>query len=136
VLVATVILRLFDPTVVTGVPAWNKPTKFSLSFLAFGPTMLWIYGQVRLSRFGRVALELTGWSMVLGAVWAAGAAYLGLSLTLCHQAQRGLSVLAPDGFTLVMALGLIGLPAAAAIALTLLPAPRRPDPDPVATEQA
>ena len=65
VLVVAIPLRLLDPTLVAGVPAWNKPIKFSIAFLAFGPTMLWIYARVKVGRIGRVALELVGWSMVL-----------------------------------------------------------------------
>ena len=291
VLVLAIAMRVLDPTIVAGVPAWNKPIKFSLSFLAFGPTMLWIYSRVRLGRVGRVALELTGWSMVLeivlitmqaargvmshfnyattfdgtvfrvmaagtglfalgalivgfvlarhrlhgliglaitlsvpimtfgaiqgfsmtapkpgqveagrsivgghsiggtdgpalpflgwstehgdlrpahfiglhvlqvlplfalaltvlaargvlrtterrlrGAVWAAGAAYLGLILTLFFQALRGQSVVDPDGLTVVMAVVLIGLPAAAAFVLAVVPAAGRRDPDRVPVE--
>jgi hypothetical protein len=65
VLLIAVPLRFIDPTLVAGAPAWDKPTKFSIAFLAFGPTMLWIYSRVRLGRLGRIALELVGWSMVL-----------------------------------------------------------------------
>ena len=65
VLVVAIPLRLLDPTLVAGAPAWDKPIKFSLAFLAFGPTMLWIYSKVKLGRVGRIALELVGWSMVI-----------------------------------------------------------------------
>jgi hypothetical protein len=285
VLVFAVPMRLLDPTLIAGVPAWDKPIKFSLAFLAFGPTMLWIYARVRPGRAGRVGLELVGWSMVLeialivmqaargvmshfnyatpfdagvftimaagtgvfalaalvvgvvlarrrlhgliglaitlsvpimtlaavqgfsmtapkpgqleagrsivgghtvggahgpglpvlgwstehgdlrvphfvglhvlqilplaalaltllaargivraserrlrAAVYAGGAAYVGLIFTLYIQAQRGQSVVAPDGLTTVTALVLIGLPAAAALALAFVPGPRRPVP--------
>ena len=65
VLVVAIPMRLLDPTLVAGVPAWDKPIKFSVAFLAFGPTMLWIYARVKVGRIGRVALELVGWTMVL-----------------------------------------------------------------------
>lgn len=65
VLVVAVPLRFLDPTLIAGVPAWDKPIKFAIAFLAFGPTMLWIYSRVRVGRLGRIALELVGWSMVV-----------------------------------------------------------------------
>jgi len=65
VLLFVVPLRLVDPTMIAGIPAWDKPIKFSLAFLAFGPTMLWIYARIRVGRVGRVGLELVGWSMVV-----------------------------------------------------------------------
>ncbi|MCC4908611.1 hypothetical protein [Microbacterium sp. cx-59] len=65
VLLIAIPMSVWDQTLVAGVPAWTKPIKFSLAFLAFGPTMLWIYARVKVGRIGRIALELVGWSMVL-----------------------------------------------------------------------
>lgn len=65
VLLVAIPLRFLDPTLIAGVPAWDKPIKFSVAFLAFGPTMLWIYARVKVGRPGRVGLELVGWSMVV-----------------------------------------------------------------------
>ena len=45
--------------------------------------------------------------------------YVGLILTLYFQAQRGQSVVDPDALTAVIAVALIGLPAAIALALAL-----------------
>ncbi len=41
--VASVIGIVFDDTIVTGVPAWLKPAKFSISTSIFLGTMAWIY---------------------------------------------------------------------------------------------
>jgi hypothetical protein len=68
------------------------------------------------------------------AIWAGGAAYVGLIFTLYFQAQRGQSVVAPDGFTVVTALVLFGLPIAAALTLALVPGRRRPADNPATAE--
>jgi hypothetical protein len=43
----TVIGLIVDPTVITGVPSWLKPAKFSLSFAIYAFTLLWFLSFVK-----------------------------------------------------------------------------------------
>lgn len=65
VLIASVIGRLSDSTLANGVSVWDKPTKFALSFLVFGPALLWLFSHVEPTRVIRRGLGAIGWSMVL-----------------------------------------------------------------------
>jgi len=40
----------FDPTTITGAPAWMKPLKFALSVLLFSPTVAWMIGRLHKTR--------------------------------------------------------------------------------------
>ena len=46
ILTASIVGRISDSTVVNGVSVWDKPAKFALSFLAFGPALLWLFSHV------------------------------------------------------------------------------------------
>jgi hypothetical protein len=64
-LVAALIGRVLDDTIVNGVSVWDKPIKFSLSFLAFGPMLLWLFSRVKSTRLVRYGVGVLGWSMVV-----------------------------------------------------------------------
>src|SRR5271170_5329551 len=49
---------LFDPRVITGMPAWLKPAKFAISIAIYSATLAWLFRYVQVwPRFKRVA----GW---------------------------------------------------------------------------
>jgi hypothetical protein len=57
--------RVFDDAEVNGISVWDKPIKFSFSFLAFGPMLLWLFSRVTSTRTVRIGVGILGWSMVL-----------------------------------------------------------------------
>jgi hypothetical protein len=57
--------RVLDESEANGVSVWDKPIKFSLSFLAFGPMLLWLFSRVTSTRIVRIGVGILGWSMVL-----------------------------------------------------------------------
>ena len=44
--IATLIGALVDPKVITGAPAWIKPAKFSISFVIYSLTLVWLLSYV------------------------------------------------------------------------------------------
>ena len=65
ILIASIIGRISDSTVANGVSVWDKPAKFALSFLAFGPALLWLFSHVESTKLIRRGLGALGWSMVV-----------------------------------------------------------------------
>lgn len=65
ILAASIIGRVSDDAIVNGVSVWDKPAKFALSFLAFGPALLWLFSHVEPTKLIRRGLGALGWSMVL-----------------------------------------------------------------------
>ena len=65
ILIASIIGRVSDSTVANGVSVWDKPAKFALSFLAFGPAMLWLFSHVEPTKLIRRGLGVLGWSLVV-----------------------------------------------------------------------
>lgn len=63
-LVIALVARVLDDTIANGVSVWDKPIKFSLSFLAFGPMLLWLFSRVTSTRIVRYGVGTLGWSMV------------------------------------------------------------------------
>ncbi len=61
----SVIARVTDDAKVLGVSVWDKPIKFGLSFLAFGPMLLWLFSRVPSTRTVRIGVGTLGWSMVV-----------------------------------------------------------------------
>jgi hypothetical protein len=57
--------RILDDSEANGVSVWDKPIKFSLSFLAFGPMLLWLFSRVTSTRKIRIGVGILGWSMVV-----------------------------------------------------------------------
>ena len=55
---------LTDPRVLTGVPIWLKPFKFSVSFALYAATLAWMLSQLR--RRSRVVQVHLGAPMVAG----------------------------------------------------------------------
>jgi len=47
ILFAALVGLIVDPRVITGVPAWLKPLKFSLSFSIYAATFVWLIGLVQ-----------------------------------------------------------------------------------------
>src|SRR5215831_8883404 len=46
-LAATLVGLVVDPRVITGAPAWLKPTKFAISTAVYSFTLVWLLGFVR-----------------------------------------------------------------------------------------
>ena len=65
ILAASIIGRISDDTIVNGASVWDKPAKFALFFLAFGPALLWLFSHVETTKLIRRGLGAIGWSMVL-----------------------------------------------------------------------
>lgn len=64
VLIGSVLARVLDGRTALGVSVWDKPIKFALSFLAFGPALLWLGSRFTMTRGVRRMLGVLGWSMV------------------------------------------------------------------------
>jgi hypothetical protein len=64
-LTISLVARIFDDAQLNGISVWDKPIKFSLSFLAFGPMLLWLFSRVTSTRTVRIGVGILGWSMVL-----------------------------------------------------------------------
>ena len=57
---------LVDPRLITGAPAWLKPTKFVVSFAVYSLTITWLLGLVRQTNlFKRLFVKFVGWSFVV-----------------------------------------------------------------------
>jgi hypothetical protein len=65
ILPMVVIARVVDDTAIDAVSVWDKPAKFALSFLAFGPALIWLFSLVERTTWIRRGLGVLGWSMVL-----------------------------------------------------------------------
>lgn len=76
--VISLIGLLVDPRIVVGLPNWAKNLKFSISFLLFTPTILWIYSLIDRNR-------KTAWWMATGI----GVTLLAEMALLLTQAVRG-----------------------------------------------
>jgi hypothetical protein len=61
----SLVARVLDHAEIDGISVWDKPIKFSLSFLAFGPMLLWLFSRVTSTRTVRIGVATLGWSMVL-----------------------------------------------------------------------
>ncbi len=64
-LIISLVARLVDDAEVNGISVWDKPIKFALSFLAFGPMLLWLFSRVSSTQTVRIGVGILGWSMVL-----------------------------------------------------------------------